>query len=394
VVETGKEPRSLVILCVDRDDDIGTKTGIPTPLVGKDAVLNAATQLIVKDPEEADANTLFESLRVLDMLRSRAKDETYEVAAIAGSSLGEIEADRKIAREIQEVLERSSAEAAILISDGYTDQSVSPIIQSYVPIVSVRRFAVRHSEALETSWFIFTRYLKILFTDEQYARWTLGVPGILVLILTSFFALSFLYPQVPFSTYGTVVALVIIGAALIVKGFGIDKAAGSLVSDVAARPSVLVNAFGTVAGTVICILGLPQGIAKVQNTVPAGYMNDLAMFLSYGNLISAAFIEGAVDYFMIGISVVLIGRAVYYFFVRSEKMWSNSVGVVAAVLVALTLRNATNMLREIPESVTDPTALSFFTWITLGILLTILSIMIVHRLRRRFSQYFSRTDEG
>jgi len=393
LAQTGKEPKSLIILCVDRDDDIGTKTGVPTPLVGKDAVLNAATQLIVKDPEEADANTLFESLRVLDLLRSRAKDETYEVAVIAGSSLGEIEADRKIAREIQEVLGRSSAEAAILISDGFTDQAVSPIIQSYIPIVSVRRFAVRHSEALETSWFILTRYLRLLITDPRYARWTLGVPGILVLILTSFFALSLFYPQVPFSTYGAILALVTVGATLIIRGFGIDKAAGSLVSGVAARPSVLVNAFGTVAGTVICILGLPQGIARVQNTVPPGYMNDLATFLSLGNLISAAFIEGAVDYFMIGISVMLIGRAVYYFFVKSEKIWSNSVGVVAAVLVGFTLRNATTVLREIPGSVTDPTALTFFTWVTLGILLTILSIMIVHRLRVRYSQYFRAEEE-
>ncbi|MEM2904886.1 MAG: DUF373 family protein [Candidatus Bathyarchaeia archaeon] len=394
MAETGKEPKNLVILCVDRDDDIGTKTGIPTPLVGRDAVLNAATQLIVRDPEEADANTLFESLKVLDLLRSRAKDETYEVAAIAGSSLGEIEADRKIAREVQEVLERSSAEAAILISDGYTDQAVSPIIQSYVPIVSVRRFAVRHSEGLETSWFIFTRYLKVLVTDERYVRWTLGVPGILLLILTSFFALSIIYPQVPFATYGAIAALVLVGAALVIRGFGIDRAARSLVSGAAARPSVLVNAFGTVAGTVICILGIPQGIARVQNTAPAGYMNDLWSFLSYGNLIAAAFIEGAVDYFMIGVSVMLIGRGVYYFFVRSEKMWSSSVGVVAAILVSLTLRNATTVLRVIPDSVTDPTALAFFTWVILGILLTILSIMIVHRLKLRFSGYFTRVDEA
>lgn len=393
MAEVGKEPKSLVILCVDRDDDIGTKTGIRTPLVGKDAVLNAATQLIVKDPEEADANTLFESLRVLDMLRARAKEESYEVAAIAGSSLGEIEADRKIAREIQEVLERSQAEAAILISDGYMDQAVSPIVQSYVPIVSVRRFAVRHSEALETSWFLFTRYLKVLVTDRQYTRWTLGVPGILILILTTFFALSFLYPQVPFSTYGAIAAMVTVGAVLLVRGFGVDRAVGSVVSGVAARPSVLINVFGTVAGTVICLLGLPQGTAKVQKAAPPDYLKDPQTFLSYGNLISAAFIDGAVDYFMIGVSVVLIGRAAYYYFVRSEKMWSNSVGVVASFFVGNTLRNATGILREVPGSVTDPAALVFFTWISLGILAMILSILLVHRLRRTYAHYFTRDEE-
>ena len=94
------------------------------------------------------------------------------------------------------------------------------------------------------------------------------------------------------------------------------------------------------------------------------------------------------------IVLIVVLVVIYYFFIRSEKMWSSSVGVVAAVLVALTLRNATSMLREIPDSVTDPTALTFFTWVTLGILVTILSIMVVHRLRIRYSDCFAGADQG
>jgi len=50
-----KEER-LLILCVDRDDDIGLKTEEKTPILGRKENLNAAISLALKDPEEPDAN--------------------------------------------------------------------------------------------------------------------------------------------------------------------------------------------------------------------------------------------------------------------------------------------------------------------------------------------------
>ncbi len=35
----------LLVLCVDLDDDLGRKTGIDTPVVGRDAVVDAAVAL-------------------------------------------------------------------------------------------------------------------------------------------------------------------------------------------------------------------------------------------------------------------------------------------------------------------------------------------------------------
>ena len=32
----------LLVICIDRDDDLGRKTGIPTPVVGRDACIEAA----------------------------------------------------------------------------------------------------------------------------------------------------------------------------------------------------------------------------------------------------------------------------------------------------------------------------------------------------------------
>ena len=61
-----KEPSRLLIVCVDRDNDIEVKTGIKTPVVGKDLCLNAATKLALSDPEEADANAIFAAVKEYD----------------------------------------------------------------------------------------------------------------------------------------------------------------------------------------------------------------------------------------------------------------------------------------------------------------------------------------
>jgi len=382
------EPKSIVILCVDRDNDIGLKTNVATPIIGKDEVFKAAVQLVTKDPEEADANTMFESLRVLDSLRSVARDENYEVATVAGSSHGDMEADRKISREVQEVLGKFPAEAAILVTDGFTDQAVAPIIESYVPIISVQRFAVKHSETLETSWFIILKYAKTLVEDPKYARWTLGIPGLTILILTTLYTLSLFYPSYfPFTPYAEIAFVIILGLVLVIKGFGIDRAVGSLVSEVVANPSVLINTFGTIAGIVICILGINQGFFKVSREVPGGYLSDLMAFLTHFNYVAATFIEGTIDYFVIGVSVVFIGRTLYYVFKRNRRVWSNSIGLIATIIIGETLRRATGILKE-PASILTPPALGFLSWIVFGILVMIISTIGVHKLERKFAQHF------
>ena len=35
----------LLVICVDRDDDVGKKAGITTPVVGRDPCINAAQRL-------------------------------------------------------------------------------------------------------------------------------------------------------------------------------------------------------------------------------------------------------------------------------------------------------------------------------------------------------------
>jgi len=119
--KTRKEERVL-ILCVDRDNDLGAKAEIKTPLQGREENLTAAVRLALRDPEEPDANAMFEAVRIYDRLRQESETpENYQVATIAGSELGDVGADRKLVSQLTEVLKTFPASDVILVTDGYSD---------------------------------------------------------------------------------------------------------------------------------------------------------------------------------------------------------------------------------------------------------------------------------
>ena len=49
----------LLVICIDRDNDVGDKAGLTTPVVGRDACIEAAQRLALEDPEDADSNSIF-----------------------------------------------------------------------------------------------------------------------------------------------------------------------------------------------------------------------------------------------------------------------------------------------------------------------------------------------
>ena len=100
----------ILVLCIDRDDDIGSKGGIETPIVGRDHCISAGTRLAIEDPEDSDANAIFGAIKTYEELI--AKGYNSEVALVAGKFNRGIEADEKISLEIQNILTKYKADAA------------------------------------------------------------------------------------------------------------------------------------------------------------------------------------------------------------------------------------------------------------------------------------------
>ena len=100
----------VIIICIDRDDDIGIKGGMETPIIGKESCVNAGTRLAIEDPEDSDSNAIFGAVKSYEEFKMKGYD--VEIALVAGKFNRGIDGDVKIAQEIDKVLE-------VYAADGY-----------------------------------------------------------------------------------------------------------------------------------------------------------------------------------------------------------------------------------------------------------------------------------
>jgi len=138
--------KKLLVICIDRDNDVGEKTGIITPVVGRDACIEAAQRLALEDPEDADSNSIFAAIKTYEDLIS--KGYQVEVVTIAGVKSRGVQADEKILVETKKVLEKFSANGAVIVSDGEDDERVIPVIKNVLPVVSVQRVVMKVSRSV------------------------------------------------------------------------------------------------------------------------------------------------------------------------------------------------------------------------------------------------------
>ncbi len=147
-----------LVVCVDRDDDLGRKAEVAGPVVGREAVVEAAVRLATVDPEDSDTNALFAAVVLLDELR--ADGEPCEVCVLTGAAKVGIASDRRVAEQFDRVLAQVHASSAYLVTDGAEDEYLFPILSSRVRIDGVRRVIVRQSPTLEGTYYTLVRALK------------------------------------------------------------------------------------------------------------------------------------------------------------------------------------------------------------------------------------------
>lgn len=379
-----KEQKRILILCVDRDGDLGVKAEIKTPVVGREENLNAAVALALRDPEEPDANAMFEAIRIYDHLQSESEpEEIFEIATISGSELGGVGADRKIVTELSELLNSFSASEIILVTDGYSDEAVLPLIESRVPVSSVRRIVVKHSESIEETAALFTRYLKMIVENPRYSRIALGLPGLLFLILGILSIFNLLY-------YYWIAFIFVLSMFMLVKGFGVDRAAKTLylwAKEYSPPPlRVQISNYTAVAG-VLCIgVSIYLGWTYAATNIAAP--QNLADWLSVLPQIAGYFIKGSMDLIVVGICVVLLGRAVRLYFERNTRLLRNAALIVSIGWSRQILDGTSDVLIR-PEMGYEKLIFSVVIGILIGIA-SVLVILVIHRSARGF---FEETKE-
>lgn len=199
------EPKNILVICVDRDDDLGRKAGIKGPIIGRPENLNAAAKLAVKDPTDSDVNSVFAAVKAFDELKR--KYTGIEIATLTGAIGRGFEADKNVNEQLDRVLERFPAEGFVFISDGADDDSILPLIQGRLKLISKKLIIVKQAKGIESTYVTIIEALK----DPFLSKVVFGIPGI-ILLLYYFIGIQSLQ----------IIALVL-GIYLLLKGFGVEE---------------------------------------------------------------------------------------------------------------------------------------------------------------------------
>ena len=321
---------NLLVICVDRDNDVGKKAGISTPVVGRNACIEAAQRLALEDPEDADSNAIFSAIKTYEDLVSSGYKA--QVITVAGVETRSVQGDEKIASEIKSVLSKFSADGAVIVSDGEDDEMVIPIIQNVIPVVSVQRVVMKVSRTIEHSYAVFGKFLKMVVYDPRYSKFFLGVPGILLLIggigvLTGYTAEIF------------AVLVGILGGAFLIRAFDIDKAWSNWAKP---TPEGFIRLFTLITGLILIAGSIPAGITNVgAENLPAdlGIINIIT-----NNVVIGQFVSGMVPFLWIGIGTIFVGILFNNWLNRKLRHISDILRVIVLVSLYPTVYQFTNIL--------------------------------------------------
>lgn len=320
----------LLVICIDRDDDLGRKTGIPTPVVGRNACIEAAQRLALEDPEDADSNSIFYAVKTYEDLVS--KGYNAQVITVTGVENRGVQADEKVASQIKSVLKKFSANGAVIVSDGEDDEMVIPVIQNVIPVISVQRVVMQVSRTIEHSYAVFGKFLKLVMYNPKYSKFFLGVPGILLLIggigaVTGYNAEIF------------AVLVTILGGAFLIRAFDIDKAWANWAKP---TPEGFIRLFTLITGLILIAASIPAGITTVSAENISGDVGIVNIITD--NVVIGQFVSGMIPFLWIGLGTIFVGILFSNWLNRKLRHITDILRIVVLVALYPTVHQFTNIL--------------------------------------------------
>ncbi|MCD6477632.1 MAG: DUF373 family protein [Candidatus Aenigmarchaeota archaeon] len=273
--------KKLLILCVDRDDDVGRKTKYKGPIIGRDKNLKVATALALSDPEDSDANTMFYGVKLYDQLK---KEKDVEVVTITGYKDVGIKSDEILGEQLEKVIKKTKRKDIVLVTDGAEDEKIIPIIQGKGNIVSTQRVVVKQSENLEGAYYMIHDFIE----DPKMAKIFLGVPALALLL----YAL--------FGSTGWRIILGILGIYLIIKGFKLEEPINNLMMSIkTSLTSGKTSFFFYAVGSIVVLVGLKGGYDLIQMVAATDILE-----------IIAAFLKGSIYIMFLASIIIILGRMI------------------------------------------------------------------------------------
>ncbi len=330
-----------LVICVDRDNDIGIKAGIIGPIIGRKANLDAATRLALKDPADSDVNAVFQAVKTYDELRLKTR---AEVITLTGDLDIGLTSDKKLIRQLEKVLKKYHATEAILVSDGAEDEYIIPLLRSKIRLIYPKRVIVKQSRQLEGAYYVAYDFFKSIISQPKLSRLFMGVPAIMLIIY------AFL------GSAGWRLIFGLTGLYLLVKGFQLEPYAEGLIKELQSTLHMRkMMFFFYLAAFAIVAVGLVMGYNTVERLPQGDTLVLSALFVH--NSIFIMFIGFAVaqfgrmllgqdksipkniTYFVFGFSFSWTVYVLTDFIILNQIIWSQLIYpiVVSAVLISLAL---------------------------------------------------------
>jgi putative membrane protein len=262
-----------LILNVDRDDDIGFKADIMSPVIGRDACLDAAIRLALADAEDSDVNAIFQTIATYDRLKKEGED--IQIALIGGNHFRFVEGDRKIGRELSTIVSQEEITECILVTDGGEDEYILPIIQSRIPVTSVQRVVVNQMPNLEGTYYI----IKKVISDPKMSKVVLVLPGLVLLLYAICYALN--RPEI-----ATILIAAAVGAYCLYKGLALDELLKDEIVDLKSTLNRGRFSFVTSIGALIfTITALQQGLQALNAYWDGSGIFPMALLIVWGSML-------------------------------------------------------------------------------------------------------------
>jgi len=355
-----------LILNVDRDDDLGRKAKIKSPIIGVKDNTYAANKLGQADPEDSDLNAIFSAISTYQNYVNEKKD--VEIATICGNINVGLKSDEILAQQLEQVLEKTKADNVILITDGAEDEYILPIIQSRIKINSVNRVIVKQSKELEDTYF---RIVKIL--DDEKVQKQFILPIALVLIVWAVFVLL----DMAASGFGAI--LLTLGCYLLIRVFRWERRLEVIWEEI--KSGFLtgqLSVFTNILAIVIIIASIILAFYTVTNTTFGSNAEILPLLL---------FIRSMIWGFVLAALIAVFGRVVDLYVKNKKTPWNYWIAPFSLIAFGFISSELFGALYEalynwpVSFNITPFYTLSFIVYTSLGVIIALVGGITYHYIK-------------
>ncbi|MFZ5500466.1 MAG: DUF373 family protein, partial [Candidatus Micrarchaeota archaeon] len=259
--------RPILVLCIDRDNDLYEKGKVSGPLIGRERNLEGAMALALADPEDPDSNAIFYAVKVYDKMRTEG--HTVEVATLTGDRKLGYKADREVSSQLDRVVAELNPVSCVLISDGASDEEMIPVIKSRLKIDSTKIVFIKQAKELEKTYFVLLEKLR----DPSFAKTIIGIPALLLLLTAISIQLG----------WGWLPIVVVVALYALMHVYGIEEAFMDLIRDFRfsfERTSWI----GYIGSAAVSAVGVFVGYQTFQKGLAMGLANDKLVALMLGSM--------------------------------------------------------------------------------------------------------------